>query len=196
MVTKKDILEIKRLATPVTCSYTRMRGCYVGADKNIKTTINERFLNLTEELYHKYLEIAKEVFQPKKLHDKNLILELEDAEAQDNLVKLVRGKLEDEDSVNELYEAIINEYMYEGNYLILLFHDVYDVIKKTLDNQALDESEDVYEYVICAICPVTLEKAGLECDDEQIKSLDRKWIVGKPMEGFVYPAFEDRKSVV
>ena len=194
MVTKKDILEIKRLATPVTCSYTRMRGCYVGADKNIKTTINERFLNLPEELYHKYLEIAKEIFQPKKLHDKNLILELEEAEAQDNLIKLVRGKLEDEDSVNGLYEAIINEYMYEGNYLILLFHDVYDVIKKTLDNQALDESEDVYEYVICAICPVTLEKAGLECDDEQIKSLDRKWIVGKPMEGFVYPAFEDREA--
>lgn len=38
--------------------------------------------------------------------------------------------------------------------LILLFHDAYDVITKTKDNAKLDESEEVYEYILCAICPV------------------------------------------
>ena len=64
MVTKKDILEIKRLASPENCSYTRIRGCYVSVDE-IKTTINETFLSLPEEVFYKYLDIAKEIFQPK-----------------------------------------------------------------------------------------------------------------------------------
>ena len=79
MVTKKDILEIKRLASPENCSYTRIRGCYVSVDE-IKTTINETFLSLPEEVFYKYLDIAKEIFQPKSLNDKNKELEIEDEE--------------------------------------------------------------------------------------------------------------------
>ena len=40
---------------------------------------------------------------------------------------------------------IIDSYDYVGNYLILIFHDAYDVMTKTLDNDKLDESEEVYE---------------------------------------------------
>lgn len=32
---------------------------------------------------------------------------------------------------------------------------------KTSDNNKLDESEEVYEYIICAICPMVLSKPGL-----------------------------------
>jgi len=32
---------------------------------------------------------------------------------------------------------------------------------RTTDNNNLDESEEVYNYLICAICPVSLSKPGL-----------------------------------
>lgn len=63
--------------------------------------------------------------------------------------------------MDTFYDLVIENYSYVGNYLILVFHDAYDVMTKTSDNNKLDESEEVYEYLLCAICPVTLTKPGL-----------------------------------
>ena len=83
-------------------------------------------------------------------------------------------------------------------FLILIFHDAYDVITKTKDNAKLDESEEVYEYILCAICPVELSKAGLRYFEEEntIKSRTRDWVVEAPSNGFVFPAFINRSSDV
>ena len=91
---------------------------------------------------------------------------------------------------------VIEKYNSLGNYLILLFHDVYDVMTKTTDNNKLDESEEVYEYIICAICPMVLSKPGLgyNKDKNKISTLNREWFVGMPETGFVFPAFIDRSS--
>jgi hypothetical protein len=97
-----------------------------------------------------------------------------------------------------LYKSIIDNFDYPENYLILVFHDVYDVITKTSDNLKLDESEEVYEYVLCAICPVTLSAPGLSYfeDENKIKSRLRDWVVEAPVNGFLYPAFIDRSADV
>lgn len=82
---------------------------------------------------------------------------------------------------------IIDSYDYVGNYLILIFHDAYDVMTKTSDNDKLDESEEVYEYLLCAICPVNLTKPGLGYreDENRIESRIRDWVVGMPDTGFI-----------
>ena len=56
---KKDILELKRRLKKDECTFTRMCGCYVDAQKNIVLKIKENFLNLRDEEFFKYLEIAK-----------------------------------------------------------------------------------------------------------------------------------------
>lgn len=71
---------------------------------------------------------------------------------------LKKSALKDQGLVDTFYDMIIEKYDSLGNYLILLFHDVYDVMTKTSDNNKLDESEEVYEYIICAICPMVLSK--------------------------------------
>ena len=38
---------------------------------------------------------------------------------------------------------------------------VYDVPSRAEDHAKLDESEEVYEYLLCALCPVELSKPGL-----------------------------------
>ena len=197
---KKDILEIKRRLSKNGCTFTRVCGCYVDADHNKVTKIAETFLNLDDEEFYKYLDIAKKVFSGTI---GNNILELEFPLAEEAaggrqqfLMGLRESKLKNDDLLDAFYDQVIENYDYVGNYLILVFHDIYDVITKTTDNDNLDESEEVYEYLLCAICPVNLTKPGLGylADDNRIGPRIRDWVVGVPDTGFVFPAFTDRSS--
>ena len=58
---KKDILELKKRFKKDHCTFTKMCGCYVNGEKNILLKFRETFLNLEEDDYFKYLEIAKKV---------------------------------------------------------------------------------------------------------------------------------------
>lgn len=197
---KKDILEIKRRFKKEACTFTRMCGCYVDADHNKITKIGETFLNLEDEEFYKYLEIAKKVLSGTI---GNNLLELEfplaeetDGGRQQFLMGLRESKLKNDDLLDTFYDMIIDSYDYVGNYLILIFHDAYDVMTKTSDNGKLDESEEVYEYLLCAICPVNLTKPGLGYreDENRIGPRIRDWVVGAPDTGFVFPAFTDRST--
>ena len=199
---KKDILELKKRFKKDYCTFSKMCGCYVNGEKNIILKFRETFLNLEEDEYFKYLEIAKKVLSGTI---GNNILELnfplnEDLinEKQISLMQLKNSQLNDDTLLDDFYKSIIDSYDYTGNFLILIFNDSYDVLTKTKDNQKLDESEEVYEYVLCAICPVELSEPGLRYFEEEnsIKARIRDWIVKPPINGFVFPAFIDRSSDV
>ncbi|MCB2357992.1 DUF4317 domain-containing protein [Clostridium estertheticum] len=199
---RKDILELKRRFKKEQCTFTKVCGCYVNGEKHTILKFRESFLNLDEEEYFKYLEIAKKVLSGTI---GNNILELnfevnEDFtnERQTSLMQLKNSQLKDDAFLDNLYDLIIDNYDYTGNFLILFFHDAYDVISKTKDNIKIDESEEVYEYVLCAICPVSLSEPGLRYFEEknEIKARIRDWVVESPTNGFVFPAFIDRSADV
>ena len=104
--------------------------------------------------------------------------------------------MEDENLLDTFYDLVIDTYDHAGNYLIVLFHDAYDVMSRTSDNNNLDESEEVYEYLICAICPVDLSKPGLGFLEEEhrIGPRVRDWVVGAVDTAFLFPAFNDRST--
>ena len=198
---KKDILELKRRLKKDGCTFTKMRGCYVDSQKNIVLHMNETFLNLDEEEFYKYLEIAKKALSGtigNNLLELSFLKGEEGTEAQKFFLGLRDSGLKSDGLLDVLYDRIIKEYEYAGNYLILLFHDAYDVPLKTTDNNKLDESEEVYEYILCAICPVELTKAGLgyHKDKNVIAPRIRDWVVSVPETGFLFPAFSDRSSDV
>lgn len=197
---RKDILELKRRLKKDDCTFTRMCGCYVDGNRNKVVTFGETFLNLEDEEFYKYLEIAKKTLSGTL---SNNLLEFEfpmEEEApggrQQFLMALKSSALKNDDLLERLYDLIIDNYAYAGNYLILVFHDAYDVMTKTSDNDKLDESEEVYEYLLCAVCPVVLSKPGLGYreDENRIGPRIRDWIVSLPETGFLFPAFTDRSS--
>jgi NTP pyrophosphatase (non-canonical NTP hydrolase) len=199
-MTKKDVLELKRRLKKDECTFTKLCGCYVNGEKNKILNLDETFLNLQEEEFYKYLEIAKKTLSGTV---GNNILELEfplDEEKtggkQQFLMGLRESRLKNEGLLDSFYQLIIDNYDYAGNYLILVYHDAYDVMTKTSDNNKLDESEEVYEYLLCAICPVTLTKAGLGYleMENRIGPRNRDWVVNAPDTGFVFPAFSDRST--
>lgn len=199
-MTKKDVLELKRRFKKSEASFTRLCGCYVNGEKEIVLNIGETFLNLEDEEFYKYLEIAKKTLSGtigNNLLELNFPLKEEETGGkQQFLMGLRESKLKNEALLESLYQIIIENYDYAGNYLILVYHDAYDVMTKTSDNNKLDESEEVYEYLLCAICPVTLSKAGLGYleSENRIGPRVRDWVVGVPETGFVFPAFTDRST--
>ncbi|BBF43650.1 hypothetical protein lbkm_2338 [Lachnospiraceae bacterium KM106-2] len=199
-MTKKDVLELKRRLKKNECTFSRLCGCYVNADKEIVLNMNETFLNLEEEEYYKYLEIAKKTLSG-TLGNNLLELEfpLEETQSggkQQFLMGLRESKLKNDALLETFYRQIIDNYDYAGNYLILVFNDAYDVMTKTSDNNKLDESEEVYEYLLVSICPVSLSKPGLGYlkTENRIGPRIRDWVVGVPETGFIFPAFTDRST--
>lgn len=193
-------MELKKRFKKESCSIDRLAGCYVDANKNKAIKFNESFLNMDDEEFYKYLEIAKKTLTGTL---GNNILELDfplEEEAtggkQHFLYALRNDGLSSEELLDRLYDLIIDGYSYVGNYLILVFHDTYDIITKTSDNMKLDESEEVYEYLLVSICPVVLSKAGLGVreDENRIGARIRDWIVGVPDLGFLFPAFDNRSA--
>ena len=58
-MTKKDILELKKRLSKTDCTITRMCGCYVDANRNKVVKLSETFLNLEDDEFYKYLDIAR-----------------------------------------------------------------------------------------------------------------------------------------
>ncbi len=200
---KVDISELKKRFKKTKVTASRLAGCYVaGEEREIKTYINDSFLNLEEEEMFKYLEIMKKTLSGTL--GKNM-LELgfsNDEELNGNkyksLTALRDSELKNEQMLEAFYRSVIDSYDYPGNYLILLVYDAYDVPKKTEDGQLLDESEEVYKYILCSICPVELTEPGLSYFEDRnvIANRVRDWLVETPMNGFVFPAFTDRSADV
>ena len=197
---KKEVLELKRRFKKEDASFTRLCGCYVDGNRNKICKFGSKFLNLEEEEFYKYLEIANKSLSGTLGNNLlNLSFPMEEEEVggrQQILMALRDTKLEDEALLDTYYDLIIDTYDHAGNYLIVLFHDAYDVMTRTKDNDDLDESEEVFDYLICAICPVNLSKPGLGYreDEQRIGSRIRDWVVGAPDTAFLFPAFNDRST--
>lgn len=198
---KKEIAEIKKQFTQERCAITRICGCYVDGEKNKKTELKEAFLSLPEEEMFKYFAIFRKALSGtvgKNLLTMEFPLASEEAGGtQDFLMQLRASSLKDENLLEEFYDKIIENYYSVENYLILLIHAVYDIPGKSSDGEEMfDASDEVYDHILCCICPVTLSKPGLSYDEESnafhTRICDR--VVNMPDIGFLFPAFHDRST--
>ncbi len=197
----KEILEIKKQFEPEHCTISRLCGCYVDHEKNRKYEVNRSFLSLQEEEAFKYFEIFKQTLTGtigKKLINMEFPLAQEEPGGTQNfLYRLRESRLDDESLLDEFYNKVIDNFEYGENYYIILIHAVYDVPGKATDgSEMFDASDNVYEYILCSICPVNMSKAGLSYDVDQnaIVGRTRDWVVEPPMKGFLFPAFNDRAA--
>lgn len=198
---KKEISEIKKQFSPANCAINRIAGCYVDGEKNIRTKVNQSFLTLTEEEMFKYFELFKKTLSGtigKNLMNLDFPLQQEQpGGTQEFLLKLRNSQLKDEALLDEFYEKIIANYDYGENYYIILIHQIYDIPGKASDGQEMfDASSEIYDHILCSICPVNLSKAGLcyNAETNNIEDRIRDWIVEMPDLGFLFPVFNDRSS--
>ena len=180
-ITKGDVQELRRRLKKTECTFGRLCGCYVNSGKQIVTKFTEQFSELEEDEYYKYLEIAKKTFSG-TLGANLLELEFDRSDSgiehQKYLLTLKDSKLANEELLDRLYEQVIEEYSYPGNYLIVVYHDVYDVPSKATSGEDQDESTELYAYCVCAVCPVELAKPalGYREDENRIGARERGFL--------------------
>lgn len=198
---KKEVLEIRKQFTPENCAITRICGCYVDYEKTKRLQTKTAFLSMPEEEEFKYFDLFRKTLSGKigrNLLNLEILLEEEmPGGAQDFLLQLRDSKLQDDMLLEEFYDKVIENYICAGNYYIALIHAMYDIPGRASDQTELyDASEEVYEYLLCSICPVELSKAGLCYDKEEnlITERRREWEIGAPVKGFLFPAFNDRNT--
>lgn len=198
---KKEISEIKKQFTHSGSTISKIAGCYVGSEKEKISKINDTFLCLPEEETFKYFEIFSKSLSGtlgKNLLNIEFSLDSEFGDGQQKLLMDLRDSgLKDEELLDKFYDRVIDSYDYIGNYLILLVHAAYDIPGVTSDGLDMDDaSDEVYEHIICCICPVELEKPALsyDMDSNHFAAKERKWVLSLPAHGFLFPAFNDRST--
>lgn len=198
---KKEVLEIRKQFTPDRCAITRICGCYVDHEKEKKAELKKAFLSLPEEEGFKYFDIFRHTLSGtigKNLLNMDFPLDQEmPGGTQEFLLKLRDSKLTDDILLEEFYDKVIENYNYAENYYIILIHAAYDVPGRSSDGEEMfDASDTVYDHIMCSICPVNLTKAGLTYNaaTNNIEDRIRDWLVEAPLNGFLFPAFNDRAS--
>lgn len=198
---KKEVSEIKRLFNKNKCHVRKLCGCYVDAEKNIKTEVKHAFLSLDEEEMFKYINIFRSCLSGSLGRNLiNLEFPIEQEETggtQEFLLRLRDSRLEDDELIEQFYNKVIEYYEYAENYYIILAHAAYDIPGITSDGLEMDDASIyVYEHLICCICPVKLEKSNLcyNAESNTIETTIRDWLVDVPAHGFLFPAFNNRNT--
>ena len=156
-----------------------MAGSYRDEDGIEDGSFNIHFLKLTDKEKADNLKIAKAIpFSETKVQLKSYKFPAD----SDRSVQMARmlwaikdSGLKNDALLENLYELIGDSYSADGDYGIFVFHGVYDVPVKGKDKEWLEGSESVYDFIICAICPVTGD-----------------YEAGTPTWGFLYPSFVNR----
>ena len=199
-MTEKEVSEIRRRFRAEKSNITRIRGCYVNEKKEIISQFSQPISQLSQEETEEILAILKKTLSGTL--SKNLIdiefttRQVMESEEHRLLMALRGSELNDEDAVEEFYHRIISSLSMEGNYLILLCSDKYDVPSYTKDGEKEGESSDVFTYILCSVCPVKQTKPLLSyyVYENRFRNLTPDWIVAAPQLGFLFPAFDDRSA--
>ena len=196
---EKEIGELRRRFRPEKSNVTHVRGCYVNEKREIVSQFDQSLAMMTQTETEEILAILRRTLSGTL--GKNLIdvsfdtSQVVDSDEHKLLMALRQSALQDENAVQEFFFRVTQSLVMEGNYMILLVHDAYDVPFRSADGfQQEDASSEVYSYMLCSICPVKMTKPALSyyAHENRFYNRDADWIISPPELGFLFPAFDDR----
>lgn len=197
----KEIGELRRRLRPGKNNIPRILGCYVNEKKEIISRFEQNPSLLPEAEAEKYLALFKRCLSGglgKNLLDISFTTQQVADSDEHRLLMALRGsRLRDEGALSAFFDRVIGALRAEGNFLILLAWDVFDVPYLSSDGGMSEgDSDRLYEYVLCAICPVKATKPGLSYFpvENVFHDRDTDWVVSAPQIGFLFPAFDDRSA--
>ena len=198
---RNEISEIRKRFNPDKNNITNIRGCYVDTRGEIISTFDRPVISMPQEEAEKYLQIFKRTLSG--IQGKNLVDivfrpdQVMDGEEHKLLTAMRNTELKVEQALDTFYARVIESLQLDSHYLILLVHDAYDVPFRGRDENKVDDaSEEVFHYILCAICPVKQTKPALSYYAEENEFHNRilDWVVTAPELGFMFPTFDDRAS--
>ncbi len=173
------MLELTRRITPARNHFVRLAGAYMDEGGFVDGTFNILFSKLKGGERDLCLNIAKTVpfaetnttlkayripgFKPGSIWQ--LLYAMRDSELKNDALLL------------SFYEYIGERFPAHQDYAIYVYYGVYDIPVKASDKECLEDSEEIYSYLIVTIS---------ETDNEQTPNL--------PKQGLIFPAFTERSQ--
>ncbi len=198
---KKEISELRRRFKPEKNNISQVHGCYVNGKGEVISYIDESLRTMPQEEAEKYLSLLGKALSGTP--GKNLIdvvfstAQVMDSDEHRRLMGLRDSKLQDGEARQAFYQKVIDSLdMGDSNYLILLAHDSYDVPSRDRNGDKQDDSDTVFSYILCCVCPVKDGKTELGyCPGEnEFHNCVPSQLVAQPELGFLFPAFDDRAA--
>ena len=197
---EKEIAELRRRYRSDRTNISRIFGCFVNEKKEIISEFEQSLGSMSEDDADGMLSVLKKVLtgaQGRNLHEIEFsTAEVNESEDYRLIFKLREGKLADSAQRSELYAKVVSSLEIEGNYMILMAHDSYDVFDYGADGEKDIESNTVFSYIVCAICPIKAAKQTMSyyIPGKCLRSIGADTLIARPELGFVFPAFDDRKA--
>lgn len=198
---EKEIAEIRRRYKTDKNNITGIRGCYVNEKNEIVAEFHQSLALMPEEEAEQFLSVLKKTLSGtlgRNLMDIAFSNEqVVDSEEHRLLMKLRNSELKDEEAIQSLFHKVIENTRIEGNYLILMGFDTYDIPFRSKDGERqFDASSEMYSYILCSVCPIKEPKPALSYFASENVFHNRRpdLIVSPPEMGFLFPAFDDRSS--
>lgn len=181
MIHREDMLELTRRMNLSRSCIDRIAGAYLDEAGYVDGTFNRNFLRLTASERRKNIELAKSVLFSRTNEQLKDFPMASHTGHTGQIRRLLEGILRSgmkDDALPDLFYELAGEQFHPGSpYFCFFFHGSYDVPAKGRDGEWLEGSEEVYEYLICAVGPLAGE-----------------YEPGRAEFGFLYPAFRDRSS--
>lgn len=194
---KSGVTEIRKLYRKKDdCYIKQIAYGYIGANKELLCRKRQLFMNMEEMGQHKFLELIRKGMGGsigKNIETRTIA----DSEKRKVLQAIIGDNLQNEKLIENFYEEIAGIYPECENILVILITNTYDIPARGNDgHKNLEDSDEVYDFMQCFVCPVSLEEPGLQYNEKEsrFEQKDTRWCVGQPYGSFLYPSFEERSA--
>ena len=197
---EKETGEIRRRIKLGKCAVNYIYGCFVNEKKEVVSSFRQSLGLMDNDDADNLLSIIRKTLSGTL--GKNLIdLPYKNQQVVDSdehrLMSALRTQTpESEEAINIFFNAAASTLAMGNNYLILLIQDSYDVPQYGSDESRIEDSSSVYNYCLCAVCPVKQSKQalGFVAHENAFKTLAANQLISPPEIGFLFPTFDDRTA--
>lgn len=196
----KEIREIRRRFRPNKSNITNIKGYVINREKQVAAIINQSLINTISDDCEKLLSVLKKVLSGTKganLYDLEYTAQQVMESPEHKLLMDMRdSNLSNDDAVNYFISKVIENVFFDGEYIILLASDNYDVFSYDENGDKKEESDSVFSYIVCAVCPIKESKPSLYYSnfDNTFRTTDNHHLIANPEFGFMFPCFDDRAT--
>lgn len=185
-----DIREIRAMWHEGKICCDRYAARYVSQDKDIYGVESMPFLSLNETEQKRHLQYIKKMLTG-DIGGKIVSAGFE-GKVPEMLTANREKRLCDAEAFGELCAFIRNHYEQANGYVIMAYHALYDIPALGTDKAVQEDNDEIYEYLLCMICPTKFTKVSLAVKDGRVTTTVPERVICAPATGFIWPAFTDR----
>ncbi|MDE5583155.1 MAG: DUF4317 domain-containing protein [Ruminococcus sp.] len=203
---KKEVSEIRKNFSDKSGFFImeKILTAFVDGEKNVRCNNVNSCLTMPSEEYEIYCETLKKVLSTnvgKAFVEYEFPNEAyEDGKPQDILYKLLKSEMKDSQACEDFINHIANNFNYSAPYAVITAYCCYTVRRKNRNDDFNDDDDEIYRYILTAVCPAEPCKDGFAFDSDEnniIRRFNTDLIISKSAtDGFLYPVFSNRSTDV